>query len=270
MAEPSVPQARRRFFARPGCWLLGLLPVMLLLAAQVGFSPTTRWTVLRSDGAPVEGALVVFHYYGHRFNLVDSITYERSGGVVRSDGEGRVCLPWRLYRKGPLDTYARPWIDLLYAQELHFARGLRLRNVALPGVFEPRQDGREIVLHDLADDPVEWEKSLHELHRLVADLLYADPHRPAPARAPEPDALEHELTLAVRTEYEALLARHRQTPREAPPSSPYFESRPRQEQEEILARIRADLAREPLWGPVLERDWRRRIEQMEERLAARR
>jgi hypothetical protein len=127
--------------------------------------------------------------------------------------------------------------------------------VSHPGFFEVRGGGSELLLADCAADPAVWERSVGELRSFVAfDLVYPalDDRLPEVAAS---KAEVRELADALAAEYRAFVGRHRDTPRQPPPRDAYFDSRPQAEQEQILARLRADLEREPLWGPYLERRW---------------
>lgn len=257
---------KRRGCVRGGCLVVGGV-VALFLGAQVGWAPSERFTVLRPDGTPAAGAVVAFHYRGYRFNLVDSIDYERSGRIVRADARGVVELPDRLYLKGPLDGYLEPWIDLLYDPGVHFAFEAGDYELGRDGILAVRAGGRELVVADRTESPAAWERSLEELFSLVAyDLVYSalNGHELEIAAS---EAEMRELVDALGGEYRSFLARHRETARELPPRDAYFESLPAADRERLEARIRADLEREPLWGPYLERRWPDRLEQLDAAIA---
>lgn len=265
-AHPS--RMAKRPWRRPGCWIVVLLPVLAFALAQVGCSPGRTLVVLGPDGTPVTDAWAAYHYRGHVFNFVDSLTYERQGGIRRSDARGRIKIPSRLYHKGPFDTYGSLWIDLLYAPDLHLARALPVADSGIAGEITIRPGTHELVLSDLSDDPEAWERTLDELFDLLAYELLPGLSGQRPPRVAASPAQARELARCVRAEYDALLARHAATPRQPPPRTPYFDSRPPAEQQEILERIREDLARDPLWGPWLVQEWSRHLEYLKRELGA--
>lgn len=256
----------KRPWRRPGCWAVALLPVLVFAAAQVGCSPGRTLVVVRADGTPIAGAWAAYHYHGHVFNFVDTLTYERPGSVRRSDERGRIAIPSRLYRKGPLDTQGALWIDLLYAPDLHVAREMPHGRSEIAGEIEIRPQTGELVLTDLSDDPEAWERTLEELYDFLAYELLPGLIGGQPPRLAASPAQARELARSLRAEYDALLARHAATPRRPPPRSPYFDSRPPAEQQEILERIREDLVRDPSWGPWLVKKWPRRLDGLEREL----
>jgi hypothetical protein len=254
----------KRPWRRRGCWIVVLLPVLVFAGAHVGFSPGRTLVVGGADETPVTDAWAAYHYRGYRFNFVHSVTYERQGGIRRSDERGRITIPSRLYRKGPFDSYGSVWIDLLYVPDFHLARAVPVGAVDIPGEITFRAGTGEIVLSDLSDDPEAWERTIEALFGFLAYELLPDLDGRRVAASP---AQARELVRCLRAEYDALLSRHADTARQPPPRDYYFNSRPPAEQQEILERIREDLARDPLWGPWLARKWSRRLDDLERDLA---
>ena len=70
----------------------------------------------------------------------------------------------------------------------------------------------------------------------------------------------HELIAHLRQEYAAFIERYGETMRARPPASPYLTEEERRTWEE---QIDAQLAREPRWGPFVERLWRGNLAQLE-------
>jgi len=252
---------------RHGCGVAAALALLAGVASLLGYTPETRVRIVREDGSPVAGAYGACFYSGYRFNFVDSISYERPGRIVRSDAGGRLSLPHRLYRKGPLDTYATGHLLLLYAPELHHARRVWSLAESPEETHEGRVRGGRIELRDLREDPAAWERSLDELHSFLRHEVVGAFESRRPPRVHVTAAVARELARHLRSEVEAFARRHAATPREPPPSTPYFESHTPEEQRAILSRIGQDLAREPLWGPRISRRWTPRLDGLDRDLA---
>jgi hypothetical protein len=252
---------------RHGCGAAAALALVAGVASLVGYTSETRVRIVHEDGSPVAGAYGACLYSGYRFNFVDSISYERPGRVVRSDAGGRLSLPRRLYWKGPLDTHATGHLLLLYAPGLHHARRVWSLAESPEEKHEGRVSGGRLVLRDLREDPAAWERSLDELHSFLRYEVVGAFESGRPPRVHVTAAVARELARHLRSEVEAFARRHAATPREPPPSTPYFESRTPEEQRAILSRVGQDLAGEPWWGPRISRQWAPRLGELERALA---
>jgi hypothetical protein len=242
---------------RAGTWVTGAIAAVIALTVV---SWTSGATLLLADanGRPASGAYVRYHYRGDVLNPVDSLTYVAGGAViVRADGEGRVRIPGRLHLRRPLPLSGPPRlaIDHVYVPRLHNAFGpLAGSTRSRPGVFDFDDGRKRVTVHDVSDDPERWQRSLRALFGCIRETMSpmgsVAPASPDDARTL---ALARELAGHLRREHAAFLAAYGQTPRR-PLAAPEWATD--QERQAWQRQVDAQLEREPLWGPFVERTWR--------------
>jgi len=247
----------RRFM---GLILLGFVAIGIIASVGVVMPRTIR--VTGPDGAPVE-AWAAYHYLGYRFGLVESLSYSHAGAIARTDADGNLRLPGTIYLHLPIDGWLRHRIDLLYAPGLHAATEYPLAADPTPRNFSRSGDGGTIRLADRTDDPEMWMRGFDRLFAFVRYDLMGGMPRDVTAGLRNVDALARQ----VMADYRAFLERHAKTRRTVPTiGTGHLQYMPEAEREATIARIRADLAREPLWGPYVERVWSDRIAELERRI----
>ncbi|MDH3230534.1 MAG: hypothetical protein OEN55_12145 [Alphaproteobacteria bacterium] len=240
--------------------LLGLAAIGVVASVGVVMPRTVR--VVGPDGAPVE-AWAAHYYHGYRFNFVHPIEYFRPGAIVKTDADGNFRLPARIYLRVPLDGWLGHQIDLLYAPALHSATLYPLAARPIPRIFERSGDGGTLRLVDQTGDPEIWARNLDSLYSFVRYDLMSERARKVSVTPEAVDALARQVI----AEYRAFAETHAAMPRTVPTMGmDYLEYQPAAEREAILARIRDDLAREPLWGPYIERSRGRRIAELERKI----
>ena len=270
--------------ARPGWWILQAYPpamrrartwvtvaiVAVLALTAVSWTPAATVRLTDAEGRPASDAYVRYHYRGDILNPVDSLTYVAGGAViVRADGEGRVTIPGRLHlrRPLPLSTPPRLAIDHVYVPRLHNAFGpLAESTPARPGVFDLDDGRRNVTVHDVSGDPERWQRSLRVLYDCIRDTM-SRVGSVAPASPGDAQTIAHARELAghLRREHAAFLATYGQTPRrrQAPPQWATDAERAEWERQ-----VDAQLKREPLWGPFVERTWRSSLAALDAMTAA--
>ena len=240
--------------------LLGLVAIVMVASVGVVMPRTVR--VVGPDGAPVE-AWAAYHYAGHRFNFVDSIGYSRPGAIAWTGADGNLRLSGKIYLRFPLDGWLDHRIDLLYAPALHTAIPYPLAADPVPRIFERSDDDGTLRLVDHTGDPELFERSLDRLFSLVRYDLMSGRAGKFSVTAQTTDALAKQVV----GEYRAFAENHAATPRTMPTMGmEYLQYQPDAEREAVLTRLREDLAREPLWGPYMERAWGRRIAELERKI----
>ncbi len=228
-----------------------VLLVAGLLAASIGVVMPRTVRVVGPDGAPVE-AWAAYHYSGYRFNFVDSIRYSRAGAIVRTDADGELRLAGKIYWRFPLDGWLAHRVDMLYAPALHSAIHYPLAAAPFPRLFGRSGDGKTLFPVDQTGDPEMWGRSLDGLYSFVRYDLMSEPARKVSVTRATVDTLARQVV----ADYRAFVKTHAATPRTAPTMGmEWLQGRTEAEREAALARIREDLAREPLWGPYIERTW---------------
>ena len=235
---------------------------ILLAIASVSWTPARTLRLTDESGAPASGAYARYHYSGFILNPVDSLTYVSGGSrIVRADAEGRVRIPGRIHVRAPLPPSTPPavFIDHLYVPRLHNAFGpLADGTSSQPGVFlvDPRRERVSIV--DVSGRPERWERSMRTLfdciNRTLSPVGSIAPAAPGDVQT---RAYARELIGHLREEYAAFLARHGGTPRTRPPAPQWSTEEERRRWEELAD---AHIAREPLWGPYVERIWRSNLQ----------
>lgn len=245
---------RKRSWLRRTALAFALLLVAAVAATTVSVVPSRTFTLQDASGRPLEGAYVAYSYKGYRFNFVDSLTYHRTGAILRTNARGEFETPGFVHVHRPLDSALKPWIEWVYVPELHFALGpLAFSREPIPGVLEVDAERRVAKISDLTENPEWWSRTLDELDRLVSyDLLSND-------LVPASEAMRQELLGHLREEYRAFMERHAETPRELTEPE-YLRYKPEEERQKILAKIRESYEREPLWGQLMERRFRSLLE----------
>lgn len=233
--------------------------VVICAVASVGVVSPRTVRVVGADGGPVD-AWAAYYYQGNRFSFVDAVDYSLPGGIARTDTDGNLRLPSAVYLRFPLDGRLQHRIELLYAPALHATARYPLAADPLPRIFARSDDGGTVRLADQTGDPEMFERSLGSLFSLVRYDLMGGSGRKFVASAETVEA----LALQVVGEYRALIELHAGTPRTVPTMGmDHLRYQPDAEREAILARIHEGIAREPLWGPYVERVWGRRIADLE-------
>lgn len=243
--------------------VLLILVLALLAAASVSWSPAATLHITDAAGAPVAGAYVRYHYDTSILNLVDSLDrVARGSTIVRADADGTATIGGRLHLRAPwpITTPPRVFVDHVYASRLHNASGpIPLRYGAHQAPLFRLEDGGRLRLVDASLDPALWERSLHELHACIRETVdgrekMADPDDAGTVRH------ARELIAHLRAEYAAFLDRHGETPRSRP-APPAWASA--EERAVWSTRVDENLAREPRWGPFVERTWERRVKELD-------
>lgn len=237
--------------------VIGLIAIGAATSVGVVMPRTVR--IVGPDGTPVE-AWAAYHYDGYRFGLVETLTYTRAGAIARPDPDGNLHLPGRIYLRLPIDGWLGHRIDLLYAPNLHAAISYPLAADPSSRSFSRSDDGGTISLADRTDDPEMWMRDFDTLFAFVRYDLLGGWQRKIAAGPQEVDHIARQVI----DDYRAFLEHHAATPRATPTiGMEYLQYLPEAEREVTLARVREGLAREPLWGPHVERTWDKRIAELE-------
>jgi hypothetical protein len=231
---------------------------ILLAMASVSWTPATALQLTDESGAPASGAYARYHYTGSLLNPVDSLTYVSGGSViVRADAEGRVRIPGRVHLRRPLPLSTPPalFVDHLYVPRLHNAFGpLGDDTISHPGVFLVDSGRKRVAVLDVSGHPEHWERSLRTLFDCIRETLsVVGSSAPAAPGDAQTAAYARELIAHLREEYASFLTRHGATPRTRPPAP---QAATEEERRRWAEQADAHIAREPLWGPYVERMWR--------------
>ena len=243
-------------------WLLVLF-LLALAAASISWTLPATITLTDAHGAPASGAYVRYHYESNVLNFVDSISYVVRGSVItRADAEGRIRIPFRIHVRPPLQFTTPPSlaVDDIVVPRLHNTFGpISKWTTTRPDVFEVRGQQDRFTIYDVSGDPELWDRSLQNLDDCIRDTLSGSI---APAAADDTRTMAHvrELIGHLRRDYRALQDAHGRTPR-TPPRAPEFQAEG--ERQQWRERVEADIARQPLWGPYLERMWRNRLKELD-------
>ena len=255
---------------RPVRWIIFAVALFVVSAASISISPRQVWRILGMDGRPVEGAFVAYYFRGQEFHVVETGDYSRSGKIGRSDGEGRVRIPWtvHVHLPFPLQTNLAPFIEYVYAPPLHNmptnvptkSWGGSNDPEVRPGCCVIDRQSRFIRMENRGPNPDQWYQTLQDLESLIARLLPEwGPHRPE-IRSTLGE--RRELVAHLRREYETFLAEYADARRELPPPSPrrWYESL-----EDYQARRKQrehELANPVSWGNIM-KDSLKQIERLE-------
>jgi hypothetical protein len=250
-------------------WLVGLLAVAIAVASVSWTSPITL-LLKDEEGRPASDAYLRFHYYGHLINPVHPVTYiARGSAIIRVGGDGRVTIPASVHfrRPLPLSTPPSAFIDHVYVPRLHNAFGpVAELTMSRPGVFTIAENRAGVTVADVSVSPEHWERSLQDLFDCIrGTLIRSGTAAPRAPRDRQTTALARELIEHLRREYAAFLAKYGQATRQRPPQPEWGSERDRQLWRE---QIDAQLAREPLWGPFMERIWEHHLRELDDLEAA--
>jgi hypothetical protein len=245
-------------------WIAAVLAALLV-------TTTTSWTrattILLTDerGAPASDAYVSYHYEGSVFNFVHPITYVARGStIVRTKADGKVAIPFRVHFRPPLLFTLPPsaFVDCVVVPPLHSTFGpLGQYSSSRPGVFAIDDRWEHVTIFDASQDPELWVASLDKLYDCIRRTVTGAGWEEMAAAPDDTVTRAHarELIDHLRREYAAFLQAYgeRARPRNSP--SAWFSEQQRQEWQE---RMDADLAREPVWGPYVERMWRGNLDEL--------
>lgn len=251
----------RRALAGAGAVVL----LILVGIAAVSWTSGVTMTLVDESGRPASGAYVRYHYDGSLLNPVHPVTYVARGSViVRADAGGRVRIPGRLHLRAPLplSTPPRLFLDHVYVPRLHNAFGpIGEGTASRPGVFTLDDRREHVTIFDVSTEPEQWEASLRSLYGCILGTL-SPVGSMAPAAPGDRQTLAHarELIGHLRGEHAAFLGRYGETRRERPPAPQWLSE---QELQRWREQTDAHLAREPLWGPYVERMWRGNLKALE-------
>ncbi|HSC27003.1 MAG TPA: hypothetical protein VLD67_06990, partial [Vicinamibacterales bacterium] len=231
----------------------------------VSWTPGATFRLADEDGRPIADAYVRFHYDGHLINPVHPVSYVASGSVIiRPDAAGRVTIPGRVHFRRPLPLSLPPslFVDHVYVPRLHNAFGpIAKQTMPRPGVFSISEDRNIVSVADVSGAPERWELSLRHLYDCIRETLTRNGSRTSAASG-DMQTAAHARALAdhLRREYAAFLAVYGRVARQRPSEPEWGSERDRQLWRE---QIDAQLAREPLWGPFVERTWESTLKELE-------
>jgi hypothetical protein len=242
--------------------LVRLVVVLLVVVvpASVSWTSGITWHVREAGGAPAAGAFVRYHYQGHLLNPVHSVSYDSGPSViVRADPAGRVIIPWQLHVRRPLPVSLPPrlMVDDVYVPRLRNAFGPVAESTSSrPGVFLVDHAAATITVFDVSQDPARWEVSLRSLYQCIRETIEPTRSRGRSESDATTLAQARALIAHFRTDFAAFLGRYADHPRQRP-APPAWATEDERRQWESNAD--AHLAREPTWGPYVERTFRGRL-----------
>ena len=244
--------------------LMAVSVAAVLAVASVSWTEPITLRLTDEHGQPASDAYVRFHYSGHLINPVHPVTYvARESAIIRANADGRATIPRRLHVRRPLPLSTPPsvFIDHVYVPRLHNAFGpVTPYTMSRPGVFAIGENHTDLTISDVSGSPELWERSLDDLHDCIRDTMFrSDSAGMRPPDDPPTAAYVRELIEHLRREYAAFQAQHGQVARTRPPEPQWGSERDRQLWRE---QIDAQLAREPLWGPFVERKWDRNLKEL--------
>jgi hypothetical protein len=252
---------------RARLWILAAVVTFGTLVAMSTTSWTATSTLLLVDerGTPAADAYVRYYYAGHLINLVHPVSYVARGSVItRADDGGRVTIPFRLQFRSPLPLSAPPSVFIadVFVPRLHNAFGpIAPQTMSRPGVFMVDERREHVTIFDVSQDPERWERSLWSLFDCIRSTVSGTGSRaPAAPDDARTAAYARELIGHLRRDYASFVDTYGRSVR-ARPLAPEWQS----ERERQLWRERIDvqLAREPLWGPYVERMWRQNLKELD-------
>ena len=235
--------------------------------ATMSYTPPVSLLLTDEHGAPVSEGYVRYHYKGYLINPVHPVTYVARGSVIaRAEARGRLAIPGRIHFRRPFPLSMPPglFIDHAYVPQLHNAFGpLGEGATSRRGVFMVGDEGERVTVLDVSHDPLQWEASLRYLFDMIRGTLEKTGST-APGLDGHAETVFHarELIAHFRREYAGFLARFGDTQRERPRLPPAHATT-EEERRDWQERLDAALAREPRWGPFLERTWRSRLAQLD-------
>ena len=228
---------------------------VVMAFASLSKVPAARWQFSGPKGKPVDRVLVAWSYQGTRFNFVHSVTYEKPGGVADLKNGGVLKLGGFFELHRPLDGGLEPWIEIVYVPELHNAFGPIGKSSDVETANRKLEvENHRIVITDLVDDPQSWTRSLDTVCSFVVAELSAK----------EAMTAERKRDLAVwagvlLVDYQKFLERYAEVKRAIPADPPFWRGLPEAEIVERRKSMIERIAREPLWGPYMERMWKNNI-----------
>ena len=251
----------KRFSGRWAIQLALAIALGAVAVACVSVSADVVGRLVDERGRPVASAHIAYYYSGTRFNFAHPVTATRPGAIARTGADGTYRLPPLLTVKPPLDGSFRLWIELVYAPQLHNAFGpVGPLTESIPGVVQIDRAQGLMTFADLTDDPDGWARSMERLYSFVRFSL--ERSRNDHPFADVPPATKAELAQEVAREYQAFLHRHgaaRRQPGADDPSWAFLTEDERGQRRKARAEA---IARDPLWGPHMERLWRKRLEEL--------
>jgi hypothetical protein len=136
---------------------LGLVLVLLLVAATVSVNMPRTFEVGDGAGTPLDPTYIAYSRIGSRpIRCTLSPTGASELALERSDRTGRITIPAALnvHLPFPIETHPSPWIELVYVPRMHNAWGqFNERSPSRPNVFEIDSTRRRGIASDLSGDP---------------------------------------------------------------------------------------------------------------------
>lgn len=230
-----------------------LLGVVALAATSISIVPPLSGKVTTLSGRPLPGAYLAYLYKGSRFNFVDSLSYYRPGGLLRTDATATYDVPGFMHIHRPLDGGLVPWIEWIYVPKLHHFFGpIAPATETIPGLMENDRSGGVVRLADLTDDPERWSQTIRRLDNAIR-VLFAETTDRTP-QVPATDAVREELRTHLQQEFRAFMQRYENAPRSLPDLS-RVRYLTEDERRARFQQMQEDRQREPLWGHLMERLW---------------
>ena len=242
-----------------------IVVLVLIVAASVSCTLPDSLLVLDDSEGPVEGGFITYHYEGQQLNLAHPVTYRASRHkLLRSDSSGGVRIPGALHvhLPFPMQTHPTLVIDLVYAPRLHNASAsVRPGSPSVRGVFVIDREKSRFLMSDLAGRPDRWDGTLSNLWWVIHDF-YAGRDgegRELRQRDPATAALVADLIAQFRREYADFFDRYRDVGRPRPEMPPFLGSGAEEERQRWRKMIDEQFAKEPTWGPYVERMYGREL-----------
>ena len=238
----------------------------LIVIASVSFTTPRSLLILDDAERPVEGGYIAYHHEGERLNPVHPVTYQASRHtVLRSDSAGRVRIPAALHvhLPFPLQTHPHVVIDLVYSPRLHNASAsVRSGSPSVQGVFVIDWTKGRFTMTDLASRPERWEATLSNLTWVIHYFYKGrDGEGPELRRLdPTTAARVAELIADFRREYADFLNRYRDVDRPKPELPLFLTYGPEEERQRWRKMTDEQLAKEPTWGPLVQRMYGRELQ----------
>lgn len=220
--------------------MIALVLLPLLVAASVSYTSGYSLDIEDVSGRP-QTSYALYNHQGYSLNPAHPVSYNATGlTVVRSDDNGHLTIPaaFHVHWPFPLQTHPRLRIAMIYVPRSHNAwtRIVERSPASAAGVWQMTARNRAMVV-DVSDRPEHWSLTLSNLSFFMYPAVRdADHSRAGPLL---------ELVGHFRTEYNAFLARHSNSPRPLPPMPPLFTD---DEKRAWKAMVDKDLSERPTWG----------------------
>jgi hypothetical protein len=195
----------------------------------------------------------MYHREGTVYSLAHSSTYMATPyALVRTDAAGRARIPAtaRVHWPWPLESHPRLIVDFVYSRTVHNGlANLRAGDGSRLGAFEALAN--HVRLADVSNDPALWHESLSNGTFFLPQVIGAlgvpvpDPGAPPVARQLLGDLTE---------DYAAFLQRYGSTARPQPEMPAYARSGTEDDRRRWREKVGQDLALEPTWGQVADRE----------------